>query len=112
MLFFLRGDRIQQVVEEKTDVIDVRRATVIDFVYALLLFAFKEISVVPMSTTWVFIGLLAGRELGMGLARHGYSGLDRRSLRLMGKDLLYAGIGLAVSLALALAANPSLFLDP
>jgi hypothetical protein len=112
VLFLLRGDRIQQVVEEKTDVIDVRHATVIDFFYAILLFAFKEISVVPMSTTWVFIGLLAGREFGMGLARHGASGLDRRTARLMGKDLLYAGIGLAVSLLLAVAANPALFFGP
>ena len=108
VLFYLRGDRIQQVVEEKTDVLDIRRATMIDFVYAILLYVFKEISVIPMSTTWVFIGLLAGREFGMRLARDGTLP-DRRLYRLMGKDLLYAVIGLVVSILLALAANPTLF---
>jgi hypothetical protein len=26
---------------------------------------FKELSNLPMSTTWVFVGLLAGREIGL-----------------------------------------------
>ncbi len=108
VLFYLRGDRIQQIVTEKSDTLDIRAATVIDFVYALLLFGFKEVSVIPMSTTWVFIGLLAGREFGLTWGR----ALVRRplgeSLRLMRKDLLYAGIGLAVSITLAFAANASL----
>ena len=108
LLFYLRGDRIQRVVTEKSDTLDVRQATVIDFVYALLLFGFKEVSVIPMSTTWVFIGLLGGRELGMAWSRAAAGRPVRESLRLMGKDLLYAGIGLAVSVVLALAANAEL----
>lgn len=108
ILFYLRGDRIQRVVTEKTDTTDIRAATVIDFVYALLLFAFKEVSVIPMSTTWVFIGLLGGRELGLSIGRAvGHRPL-RTSWRLMRKDLAYAGVGLTVSIVLALAANTSL----
>ena len=34
LLFYLRGDRIQKIVTEKTDIIDVRAATVVDFIYA------------------------------------------------------------------------------
>ena len=63
VLFYLRGDRIQRIVSEKSSVVDIRAATLIDFVYAIILFGFKEVSTIPMSTTWVFIGLLAGREL-------------------------------------------------
>ena len=33
LLFYLRGDRIQKIVTEKTDIIDVRAATVVDFIY-------------------------------------------------------------------------------
>ncbi|MEL6973478.1 MAG: hypothetical protein AAFO02_25200, partial [Bacteroidota bacterium] len=36
-----------------------------DFLYALILLFFKEFSNVPMSTTWVFLGLLAGREIAI-----------------------------------------------
>ncbi len=108
VLFYLRGDRIQRVVTEKSDTLDLRAATVIDFVYALLLFGFHQVSVIPMSTTWVFIGLLGGRELGLTWSRALVHRPLGDSLRLMGRDLLYAGIGLAVSVALALAANASL----
>lgn len=107
VLFYLRGERIQRVVDEKSDVVDVRSATLIDFVYALILFGFKEISTIPMSTTWVFIGLLAGREVAMSFTDGATRGRPlRESLRLMRKDLAYAGVGLAVSIALAMATNP------
>ncbi|MFN3597188.1 MAG: hypothetical protein ACK41D_07945 [Rubricoccaceae bacterium] len=107
ILFYLRGDKIQRVVDEKSSVVDVRAATLVDFLYALLLYQFKVVSPIPMSTTWVFIGLLAGRELGMALTGTA-SGSLANSLRLAGRDVLYAGIGLIVSVALAFAVNPNL----
>ena len=106
MLFYLRGDRIQRVVSEKSAVLDIRAATLIDFVYAVILFGFKEVSTIPMSTTWVFIGLLAGREIAVTLRGHGDRSF-RNGLRLAGRDVLYATIGLVVSVALAVAANPA-----
>ena len=108
VLFFMRGDRIQRVVDEKADVTDVRAATLIDVIYAMLLFGFKEVSVVPMSTTWVFIGLLAGREVVLRLMASSEGLTPRASWRLMRRDLAYAGIGLVVSIALAIATNPEL----
>ena len=106
ILFFLRGDRIQRVVDEKSGVEDVRSATVIDFVYAIILFGFKEHSTIPMSTTWVFIGLLAGRELVLSL--RGASDRPLRvGLRLAGRDVAYCAAGLVISIALAFAANPA-----
>jgi hypothetical protein len=107
VLFYLKGDRIQQVVTEKAFITDVRSATIVDFVYAFLLYYFKVVSVVPMSTTWVFIGLLAGRELGMSLTdQDGHGKPFKKTMKLIGKDVLYAGIGLAVSIVLAIAINP------
>lgn len=107
LLFYLRGDKIQSIVSEKSDVHDVRSATVIDFIYAVILYIFKFMSKVPMSTTWVFIGLLAGREIAMSFTNARNKGQPlSRSLRLMGKDALYALIGLVVSIVLAAAINP------
>ena len=106
ILFYLRGDSIQRVVDEKSSVEDIRSATVIDFVYAVILFGFKEHSTIPMSTTWVFIGLLAGRELI--LAVRGASDRPLQvGLRLAGRDVGYATIGLVISVILAFAANPA-----
>lgn len=110
ILFYLRGDKIQQIVTEKSYVTDVRSATVIDFVYALVLYYFKVVSVVPISTTWVFIGLLAGREVAMSITdAQGKGKPFSTSLKLVGKDVLYATIGLVVSLLLAVAINPQIY---
>ncbi|MAC28264.1 MAG: hypothetical protein CMN31_01725 [Sandaracinus sp.] len=104
LLFKFGGARVQKVVDEKSSVEDVRSATVIDFVYAIILYVFKVHSKVPMSTTWVFIGLLAGREIAMSL-RHVAGHGRKHALKLMGKDLLYVTIGLVVSVGLAMAVN-------
>lgn len=107
VLFYLRGDKIQQIVTEKSDVTDVRSATVIDGVYAVILWYFKSVSVIPMSTTWVFIGLLAGREIAMSITDSQGKGRPiKNSFSLIFKDLGYAIIGLIVSIALAVAINP------
>lgn len=109
VLFYLRGDKIQQIVTEKSHVTDVRAATIIDFIYAILLFFFKELSNVPMSTTWVFIGLLAGRELAMSfMDQQGHGKPYKRTFRLIKRDVLYAAIGLAVSIILAISINPDI----
>ncbi len=107
VLFYLRGDKIQRIVTEKSDVTDVRSATVIDGVYAFILWYFISVSVIPMSTTWVFIGLLAGREIAMSLTDSSGKGRPLpRTLRLIGKDLSYAIIGLIISIVIAIAINP------
>tara|TARA_A100000164_G_scaffold148792_1_gene132013 strand:+ start:789 stop:1823 length:1035 start_codon:yes stop_codon:yes gene_type:complete len=107
LLFYLRGDRIQKIVTEKTDIIDVRAATVVDFIYACLLYYLKVISTIPISTTWVFIGLLGGRELAINIKLYS-KGNYIKALKMISKDALYAGIGLAVSLALALSINENM----
>jgi len=105
----MKGDRIQKIVTEKTKVTDVRAATIVDFVYAIILFYFKMYSNMPMSTTWVFIGLLGGRELSIALAKS--KKLKKRKARLVRawrlarNDVGKAFIGLIVSLILALIIN-------
>lgn len=105
-LFYMKGDKIQNIINEKSEVRDVRSATIIDLVYAIILFVFKEVNNVPMSTTWVFIGLLAGRELGMRLRAQDSSVKFAKTFTLIGKDILSVTIGLIVSMILTIAINP------
>ena len=109
ILLYTKGGRIQKIVTEKSVVTDVRFATLIDLIYCVILFYFKLHSSVPMSTTWVFIGLLAGRELGMSLMKTG-SHTVLGGLKLAVKDVTYALIGLAVSIAIAVGVNDNLTL--
>jgi hypothetical protein len=60
-----------------------------------------------MSTTWVFIGLLAGRELGMALMKTGDNSLSK-SIMLGLKDMTYALLGLVISIAIAIGVNDQL----
>ena len=65
VIFYSKGGNIQKIVKSKTNTTDIRSATIVDFIYGILLLFFKEFSNVPMSTTWVFLGLLAGREIAI-----------------------------------------------
>jgi len=101
VLMYWRGGRIQQIVTEKTDITDVRAATIIDFVYAVVLLVFKQWNDIPMSTTWVFLGLLAGREIALALFAKRPE-VYWRTTRLVFKDIGRAGMGLLISLLLVI----------
>jgi len=112
LLFYLRGDKIQEVVSEKIRIADVRAATLIDFTYVLLLLYKLFISTVPMSTTWVFLGVIGGREIAISFARYKKGRKHRlRALGLVSRDMLYALIGLAISIILASGANDNIRQD-
>jgi hypothetical protein len=102
-LFFMfreRGGKIQQIVLEKHNTRYVRSATLIDLFYWLCLYFFKELNDIPMSTTWVFVGLLAGRELAMAT----YFGKKKSKsvFPLVAKDFGKMMVGLGASVALVL----------
>jgi hypothetical protein len=95
------GGKIQKIVLEKHNTRYVRSATIIDGVYWLILFFFKELNDIPMSTTWVFVGLLCGRELAMATV----TGKEKFKVvfPLIGKDFLKMMVGLGASVGVVLA---------
>jgi hypothetical protein len=98
--FWSRGGEIQKVVTTKTNTADIRSATIIDFCFGLVLLVFKEWSHIPMSTTWVFLGLLAGRELAMTIQLRARSLSE--TVAVIRRDGQKVVTGLAVSVALAM----------
>ena len=95
------GGKIQNIVLEKHNTRYVRSATIIDGVYWLILFFFKELNDIPMSTTWVFVGLLCGRELAMATM----TGKEQFKVvfPLIGKDFLKMMVGLGASVGVVLS---------
>jgi hypothetical protein len=95
------GGKIQTIVLEKHNTRYVRSATIIDCVYFLILLFFKEINDIPMSTTWVFVGLLCGRELAMATV----TGKEKFKtvFPLITKDFIKMMIGLGASVGVVLA---------
>ncbi len=104
-IFYQRGGEIQKIVRVKTNTADIRSATFIDLFYGmvLLIFKFDTLGIgakVPMSTTWVFLGMLAGREVALRLR---LNELDRTKLAPMVlSDLGKATLGLVISVLLVL----------
>jgi hypothetical protein len=94
------GGKIQQIVLEKHNTRYIRSATIIDLIYWLILFFFKELNDIPMSTTWVFVGLLAGREFAIA------SFMGKKKTKsvfpIVGRDFGKMMIGLSASLAIVL----------
>ena len=109
LIFYLRGGRIQSIVTEKQDVTDVRVATMVDLTLTFVLIYFKQMNSIPMSTTWVFLGLLAGRELILTILakRHNraMASTYRQTLSLIVKDIGLASIGIVVSIAMVFLAR-------
>jgi hypothetical protein len=101
-IFYQKGGKIQQIVLDKQNTKYVRSATLIDLVYGFLLLYFKEINDIPMSTTWVFIGLLCGRELALNTYLTKKGNL-KQVFPVVAKDFLKLLIGLSVSVAIVLA---------
>ena len=94
-----KGGAIQSIIRSKTNTVDIRSATLIDFTYGIVLFYFKELNNVPMSTTWVFIGILAGREIALNFVLR-KNEARRDMFKSLGVDLFKVLIGLIVSIAL------------
>ncbi|MDX1701260.1 MAG: hypothetical protein R3250_11610, partial [Melioribacteraceae bacterium] len=103
-IFYLRGGKIQDIVRSKTNTADIRAATFVDLIYGIVLLVFKQNILglwdakLPMSTTWVFIGLLAGREIAIAYQLH--RKVARSDIEAILRDLWKVFLGLIVSVAL------------
>ena len=101
----LKGGAIQKVVSNKSNSSSIRSATLIDFIYGSVLLLFTTINNVPMSTTWAFIGILAGREIA--LRNTVYIGTVKAGWKLISMDFLKVTFGIVVSVGIVLTFKKS-----
>ena len=111
MLIVIGGGPIQAVLRSKTNTSDLRSATLIDFMFGLCLLFKAFLSNFPLSTTWVFLGLLAGRELALRIRELEQKNIFTNQMygslsNVIGSDLGKASVGLIVSLVIALGIQP------
>lgn len=94
-IFKKRGGKIQEIVNQKVNAGNIRSATIIDFCYGIILFVYGNYNSIPMSTTWTFIGILAGREIAINYLLNKKN--VNNSFKLIGKDFGKVSFGLALS---------------
>ncbi len=103
-VFKRKGGAVQKIVREKINTTDIRSATFIDLIYGLALYAFMDDyfglwgAKIPMSTTWLFVGLLAGREIALKVIMD--REVSKDTIRMVLRDLSKISIGLIVSVFL------------
>ena len=105
------GGPIQAVLRSKTNTSDLRSATLIDLLFGLCLLYKAFLSTFPLSTTWVFLGLIGGREIALRIKEQEFevvfTNREGGNLgRIIGSDLWKAAIGVVVSLVIALSIQP------
>lgn len=103
-IFSRKGGAVQEIVRKKINTFDIRSATFVDLIYGIALYAFKDDyfglwgAKIPMSTTWLFVGLLAGREIGIRINLEGK--LTNDITQMIIKDFLKILLGLVISIVL------------
>ena len=102
-MFKERGGKIQEIVLNKSSTKFIRSACIIDLVYWIILFVFKEVNNIPMSTTWVFVGLLTGRELA--IAAFSNKRKAKQVFPLVAKDFGRMMLGLCASVIVVIIVN-------
>ncbi|MGB1622354.1 MAG: hypothetical protein ACPHAS_06775 [Synechococcus sp.] len=94
------GGPMQAILRSKRSSTDLVSATVIDMLFGLCLLVKTVISTVPLSTTWVFLGLLGGRELALRPSE------PNSLIQTLGTDVGKAMVGVIVSLLIAQLLQP------
>ena len=86
------------MLRTKTNSSDLRSATLIDLLFGLCLLYKAFLSSFPLSTTWVFLGLIGGRELALRIKQQNsdlpFTNREGGSLaKVIGTDLWKAAVG-------------------
>lgn len=99
--FYINGWPVGNIVTRKTSTNEIIAATMIDLVYFVILLIFKDWSNIPMSTTWVFVGLLAGRQFAIRAINRidtvEWSGRMNLAFKESWKDFSKIMVGLGIS---------------
>ncbi|KZR87208.1 hypothetical protein MITS9504_00624 [Synechococcus sp. MIT S9504] len=96
LIFAWGGGPVQKIIRRKANIHYIRSATLCDLVFGTILFTRAlSFSVIPMSTTWVFLGLLAGRELALVVRIKVSTPLA--AFNQLAKDFFKAFVGVLVS---------------
>lgn len=100
-IFRSHGGKIQEIVLSKTNTAYIKAATMIDLLFAFILLFFKTYNSIPMSTTWVFVGLLAGREMAIAFLKK-RDCCEKGLFPLLAGDMLKIIGGLTISVGVVL----------
>lgn len=92
--------QIEEIINEKNETENKKSIAVFNLVFALILIYIEFFSNVPLTTTWVFLGLLAGKDLSDSFSENIIfsNSKTKKSILKIIKDLHKAIVGIVFSL--------------
>ena len=93
------GGEIQKIIDQKSDVKNIKTTVIFNSLFAFTLLFIQHLDNIPITSTWMFLGVLAGRELAISVTTKRLAGEKYRlCLAKIWKDLRLAIIGIILSL--------------
>ena len=93
------GGEIQKIIDQKSDVKNIKTTVIFNSLFAFALLFIQHMDNIPITSTWMFLGILAGRELAISVTTKRLAGEKYRlCLAKIWKDLRLAIIGIVLSL--------------
>lgn len=89
---------IKKIIGNKSD-INYKSGAIFNILFAMIMLSVQYISKIPITSTWVFLGVLAGRELAIAVSKKNNNSLNIiQSLKNDLSDLYSAILGIIFSL--------------
>ena len=107
-IFYNKGGPIQEFVNKKTDINNTYSSTMVNLSFAFVILIISMFNNIPMATTWIFIGILAGRELSIAKNKNKDVELIeqyKNAQQIIIKDLISASLGITISLIFSMINN-------
>lgn len=94
------GGEIQKIITQKSDVKNIKTAVIFNTLFSFMLLFIQHINNVPITSTWMFLGVLAGREIAISLNTFHLNGAlkYKNCLLKIWRDLSSAILGIILSL--------------
>lgn len=94
-----KGGKIQKIIDQKSDVKNIKTTVIFNSLFSFMLLSIQIVNNIPMASTWMFLGILAGREIAITMNERNIVALRYKSCMMkVWKDLRLAIIGIVLSL--------------
>jgi hypothetical protein len=101
-----RGNRMQEILSSKKNANNVKVNVLINVLFSAVLFIFKVVNNVSIATTFVFLGILAGKEVAIVFSERDILGRTyKKTVLNILKDINKCILGVCISLVFVVLIN-------
>jgi hypothetical protein len=101
-----KSNKMQEILSSKKNANNLKINVLINLLFSAILFIFKIISNISIATTFVFLGILAGKEVAIAFSESDIFGKTyKKTILTVLRDINKCILGVCVSLAFVIFIN-------